>query len=160
MHALASAIAIIDTRVVPRAARTIRSVASRRYEGQVAVGNAPLRGESNARCWRKAGRVFARLAAQRRRKQREPVRGARARALHGEELGKGGTKWSDWCNRTLPPGCVWQGQDDIVIAPSFILRARFPVPRCLPQRFSKPRIEAAGSPFGSAAVHPDRFRVD
>jgi len=91
--------------------------------------------------------------------RREPVRaagkprGSRGEAagkpLHGEELGKGGTKWSDWCNRTLPPGCVWQGQDDIVIAPSFILRARFPVPRCLPQRFSKPRIEA--SPFSSAA---------
>lgn len=59
----------------------------------------------------------------------------RVRADDGEALGKGDeAKWSDWCNRTLPPGCVWQGQDDIVVAPSFILRG---------MGFSRPCVAAA-----------------
>lgn len=82
-------------------------------------------------------RRFRAVKAKAKPVQNKTVR-VRARANDGEALGKRDeAKWSDWCNRTLPPGCVWQGQDDIVVAPSFILRAWVSLdPASRRQRFS------------------------
>lgn len=84
----------------------------------------------------KSGSRFRPLSTRRRRKQREPVQG---KTVHTPSLyGKGGRQGKGWergrqsgqtgVTGRYPLGCVWQRQDDIVIAPSFILRAWFPVP--------------------------------